>query len=801
MRRYFHPVCIFESFLNVRSFTSVIKSVEDIESFALLRADDQLMVQNLIAESCDRLCIRRSTAAVDIECRSDISTKAKPVSLVQSKLAKKPPRLDLAGLRIMYTNADQLTREKLSQLISRVSDQKPHIVLVNEIKPKNTTKQWNALDFGLPNFTPHPVNIDSKNGRGLITYVNSALDNHVTKLEVEDPLSSEVCWLSISLRGNDKLLLGHIYRNPSHPDNHEALRKHISSTLHNLGKAHTHHCICGDFNYKNIDWKNDSAPGLEDHDMSEEAKFLELTKDLFLTQHVNKITRARGRDEPSLLDLVLTNNPDMVSEVKHQAPLCKSDHSILSFTIDCYFEPPKPQTKFSFDKGDYAALSTFLGNCSWSEGTSVNDKWKNFMKNVVAAHNAHIPTYTSNGKPTWKSNSIPEFDKTTKDILKEKDRMHQLSIEHRNKPDAEKYRKQYNRARNKATAHTRKKKRNFEKDIARDAKKNPKRFWQYCQSKTTLRSGISPLLKDRADKSSIVSKDVEKAEVLQTQFCSVFTHEGDEPLPEFPSRCDNKIDHIHIDESLVLKKLKALNVTKSAGPDGVHPRVLRECAEQVAKPLTEFFQMCVDSGSIPDEWKESIISPIFKKGQRNLAENYRPVALTSIVCKLAESIIREAIMEHLVRNKLLTKKQFGFLKGRSTALQLLTFLDKVASDLRKGRTMDTIYLDYHKAFDTVLFRRHTHKLKAYGISGSLLAWITSFLTGRTQRVRVNGDLSDPQPVISGVPQSSVLGPLFCFLVSFPAAFCPLAMCSTLFLDDLVLPIRAGIVILLVRPFH
>ena len=87
--------------------------------------------------------------------------------------------------------------------------------------------------------------------------------------------------------------------------------------------------------------------------------------------------------------------------------------------------------------------------------------------------------------------------------------MHQLSIEHRNKPDAEKYREQYNRARNKATAHTRKKKRNFEKDIARDAKKNPKRFWQYCQSKTTLRSGISPLLKDRADKSSIVSKDVE----------------------------------------------------------------------------------------------------------------------------------------------------------------------------------------------------------------------------------------------------------------------------------------------------
>ena len=235
-------------------------------------------------------------------------------------------------------------------------------------------------------------------------------------------------------------------------------------------------------------------------------------------------------------------------------------------------------------------------------------------------------------------------------------------------------------------------------------------------------------------------------------------------------------------EEMVLKKLLALNACKSAGPDGLHPRLLKECAHELAAPLSSLFKKSLECGRVPHQWKQSVVSPIFKKGSRNLASNYRPVSLTVIVCKILEDFVRSGIMDHLISHSLLTTKQFGFIAGRSTSLQLLRFLDEAACALEAGGAVDAIYLDYQKAFDTVPHRRLLLKLESYGIAGTLLEWIKSFLVGRTQRVSVNGVLSDERPVASGVPQGSVLGPLL-FLIYINDIVDNLETSLLLFADD------------------
>ena len=259
----------------------------------------------------------------------------------------------------------------------------------------------------------------------------------------------------------------------------------------------------------------------------------------------------------------------------------------------------------------------------------------------------------------------------------------------------------------------------------------------------------------------VTANDKEKADVLDRLFSSVFTTENTQSMPTTtPGEKSNGtfLSDMCITEEAVKLKLKSLNTNKTPGVDTLHPKVLKELGDVLALPLSIVFNKSIEEGKIPEEWKKANVTAIFKKGDKSNPNNYRPVSLTSVVCKILETFIRDPMQNFLESQNLYSKCQHGFRRGKSCTSQLLEVMEDFTTLLDRGENFDTIYLDFKKAFDSVPHKRLLKKMEMYGVTGNLLAWTEDFLSNRTQTVKVGDAESKSSPVISGIPQGSVLGP-------------------------------------------
>ena len=282
------------------------------------------------------------------------------------------------------------------------------------------------------------------------------------------------------IKKNDVLTIGVIYRSPnSTQQQNEKLEKMIEEVVSNNS---SHLLIMGDFNFPEIDWSTQSTKMTEDHAASH---FLIGIQEGFLYQHVKEPTHFRALQKANILDLVLTNEEGMVGDITQSEPIGKSHHTVLNWKMKCYKEKFESKvTKYSYDKGNFEAMRRNLAAVDWH--TKLNDKsveqmWEQISEKIIEEMNANVPHRTYNSekrndskhrKPMWMNNEAMR-------VIKKKKSAYQRYLETREGKDYLEYVKSRNEAKNEI----RRAVRNYEKEISRKAKKDPKAFYKYVNSK------------------------------------------------------------------------------------------------------------------------------------------------------------------------------------------------------------------------------------------------------------------------------------------------------------------------------
>ncbi|KAA3680909.1 uncharacterized protein DEA37_0008638 [Paragonimus westermani] len=575
-------------------------------------------------------------------------------------------------------------------------------------------------------------------GGGVAIYYNQQL--LCREVTDGDLMLQDTLWCSVKMVSGADCIVGVIYRPPS------AQESYNSSLLEKIrlvsSRYRTRVLIMGDFNLPNL-LKSQIHPV-----NSLDSNFQELMHDLPLYNHVSNNTRFRGTDTPSILDLVLTGEENVVEDMIYETPLGLSDHLVLVFDYVCNAERSSDAHK-TIRKVDFVKLSNALHNITdWSpESSDVHQHWSRLigrLRNEIELHSYYVP------KKPRKGFQFQVRSRTRKWIAVR----NAAWGDHQRHVTPESWEK-YRLLRNKVTKLVKEDKQEHQTQIIRKMEQNPKLLYQIVNNQSKVKPGVSPLQTSEGTTATASAAAEELANFYSTVFCpkecvTLSLHPLLSPT--------DTLQDMTVNAESVLLILLGLNTKKSPGADEITPLILKQCARSLYTSLTDLFNLSLNCSMVPMDWKCGTITPIFKGGDRSDVSNYRPVTLLPVISKVLERLVANKLTKHLEGNNILSIAQHGFRKSHSCLSNLLLTLDDWTLAIDNGNPIHACYLDMSKAFDRVNHSILLQKLKQHGVTGKLLAWLENYLMDRVIQVRVDGALSKPVAVTSGVPQGSVLGP-------------------------------------------
>lgn len=551
----------------------------------------------------------------------------------------------------------------------------------------------------------------------------------------------ECVWLEVELRPDCTLLLGNHYFPPD--INVSIVQQYCDFLRDSIDISKYKVLLVGDYNLPKFNWEM----GYSCHDNSYIKHKSELIYSLFCDLALKQQNFERINPCDNILDLVVSNFNDELS-ISQEPELVTLDRRhpslLIQLTLPVFNHNYVPLVKKNFKNGDYLGLYNYLSDYNYADSPDPDVLSQDLNNAVSNAIGTFIPdkAIIPSKYPHWFSYKLRKF-------LSLKEKFHKKVKKY---PSNTYFRESFKKFRKLSKKQLTFDDRQFKCKVESDLHHNPKFFWQFIKSQYKNPHEISIV-----QNGQVITED-RVPYVFAEHFGSVYNATHIVPQAQQSSNVDVPLlVPPVISVADVIKATKGLKSSFVTGHDNFPAFILKGCIVVLAPVLCRLFNACLLEGKFPALWKISIVVPVPKNSSVSNVQNYRPISLLPNFSKVFEKIIVNHISFHV--STLLSSHQHGFLKGRSTTSNLVSFLQYAAPSVLNQKQLDTVYFDLSRAFDVVSHDLLLHKLCNFGLTPSYVKIFRSYLENRTFRVKSGNFFSSDHAIPSGVPQGSNLGPL------------------------------------------